>query len=153
MIRDRASQFTGSLDAVFTAEGIRILASPPQAPGANAICERITGTLRQDVLDQLLIVNDHHLRTVLTKYLAHDNIGRTVPSDSSPAQADAGPPEPANLAEHPIRRKQVPGGLTHEYYVAALPAPHATEKRRPPSTRISERGRRCRASCRSVVTG
>ena len=25
------------------------------------------------------------------------------------------------LAEHPIRRKQVLGGLTHEYYIAALP--------------------------------
>ena len=31
--RDRAGQFTGSFDAVFTAEGIRILRSPPQAPG------------------------------------------------------------------------------------------------------------------------
>jgi hypothetical protein len=40
LIRDRAGQFTGSFDAVFTAEGIRILASPPQAPRANAICER-----------------------------------------------------------------------------------------------------------------
>src|SRR5690242_5433601 len=32
LIRDRAGQFTDSFDAVFTAEGIRILASPPQAP-------------------------------------------------------------------------------------------------------------------------
>lgn len=32
LIRDRAGQSTGSFDAVFTAEGIRILASPPQAP-------------------------------------------------------------------------------------------------------------------------
>ena len=39
LIRDRAGQFTTSFDAVFTAEGIRILASPPQAPRANAICE------------------------------------------------------------------------------------------------------------------
>jgi putative transposase len=43
LIRDRAGQFTSSLDAVFTAEGIRILASPPQAPRANAICERMLG--------------------------------------------------------------------------------------------------------------
>jgi len=40
LIRDRAGQFTSSFDTVFTAEGIRILASPPQAPRANAICER-----------------------------------------------------------------------------------------------------------------
>ena len=58
LIRDRAGQFTGSFDAVFTAEGIRILASPPQAPRANAICERIIGTLRRELLDRLLIVND-----------------------------------------------------------------------------------------------
>jgi hypothetical protein len=32
LIRDRAGQFTSSFEAVFTAEGIRILASPPQAP-------------------------------------------------------------------------------------------------------------------------
>jgi hypothetical protein len=38
LIRDRAGQFTGSFGAVFTAEGIRILTSPPQAPRANAIC-------------------------------------------------------------------------------------------------------------------
>jgi putative transposase len=31
LIRDRAGQFTGSFDAVFTADGIRILTSPPQA--------------------------------------------------------------------------------------------------------------------------
>jgi hypothetical protein len=41
LIRDRAGQFTGAFDAVFTADGIRILASPPQAPRANAICEPI----------------------------------------------------------------------------------------------------------------
>src|ERR1035437_5809548 len=36
LIRDRAGQFTSSFDAVFTAEGIRILASPPQAPKARS---------------------------------------------------------------------------------------------------------------------
>src|SRR5215472_13210332 len=47
LIRDRAGQFTSSFDAVLTADGIRVLASPPQAPKANAICERIIGTLRR----------------------------------------------------------------------------------------------------------
>jgi hypothetical protein len=51
LIRDRAGQFTGSFDAVFTVEGIRILRSPPQAPRANAICERMIGTLRRELLD------------------------------------------------------------------------------------------------------
>ena len=47
LIRDRAGQFTGAFDAVFQAEAIRIVPSPPQAPRANAICERMIGTLRR----------------------------------------------------------------------------------------------------------
>ena len=117
---DRAGQFTGSFDAVFQAEGIRILASPPQAPRANAICERIIGTLRRELLDRLLIVNEHHLRQVLTEYLQHYNTARPhrALGQLAPAQADTRPPQ-INLAEHRIRRKQVLGGLTHEYQVAA----------------------------------
>ena len=120
LIRDRAGQFTGSFDAVFTAERIRILASPPQAPRANAICERVIGTLRRELFDRLLIVNEHHLRRVLTDYLRHYNTARPHRSlgQLAPAQAHTPPPQ-INLAEHRIRRKQVLGGLTHEYQIAA----------------------------------
>jgi hypothetical protein len=128
LIRDRAGQVTSSFDAVFTAEGIRILASPPQAPRANAICERVIGTLRREVLDRLLIVNERHLRRVLTEYLRHYNTARPHRSlgQLTPAQADSRPPDLVNLAEHRIGRKQILGGLTHEYYMAALPPSTAT---------------------------
>jgi putative transposase len=107
-------------DAVFTAEGIRILASPPQAPKANAICERIIGTLRRELLDRLLTVNEYHLRWALTEYLRHYNEARPHRSlgQLAPAQAPIRPPV-INLAEHRIRRKQILGGLTHEYQIAA----------------------------------
>ena len=105
---------------MFQADGIRILASPPQAPRANAICERIIGTLRRELFDRLLIVNEHHLRQVLTEYLRHYNAARPhrAPGQLAPAQAHTRPPQ-INLAEHRIRRKQVLGGLTHEYQSAA----------------------------------
>ena len=90
LIRDRAGQFTGAFDAVFTADGIRILASPPQAPRANVICDRIIGTLRREPLDRVLIVNEHHLRRVLTEYLVHYNAARPHRSlgQLTPTQAD-----------------------------------------------------------------
>ena len=120
VLRDRAGQFTNSFDAVFTAAGVRILVSPPQAPRANAICERMIGTLRREVLGRLLIVSEHHLREVLTEYLRPYNTARPhrALDQLAPAQAHRRPPE-INLAEHQIRRKQVLGGLTHEYQIAA----------------------------------
>ena len=69
----------------------------------------------------MLIVNEHHLRRVLTEYLLHYNDARPHRSlgQLTPAQADTHPPEPVNLAESRIRRKQILCGLTPEYYVAA----------------------------------
>jgi transposase InsO family protein len=105
---------------VLATEGISILASPPQAPRANAICGRIIGALRREVPGRLLIVNEHHLRQVLTEYLRHYTTARPhrALGQLAPAQADTQPPQ-INLAEHRIRRRQVPGGLTHEYQIAA----------------------------------
>jgi transposase InsO family protein len=76
LLRDRDSRFTRGFDAVFTADGIRILTSPPRAPRANAICERMIGTLRRELLDRILIVNERHLRQILTTYLHHFNEAR-----------------------------------------------------------------------------
>ena len=120
LIRDRAGQFTASFDAVFQADGIRILASPPQAPRANAICERVIGTLRRELFDRLLIINEHHLHRVLTEYLRHYNAARPhrALGQLAPAQAGTRPLE-INLAEHRIRRKQVLSGLIYEYQIAA----------------------------------
>jgi putative transposase len=120
LVRDRAGQFTDSVDAVFTAVGIRILLSPPHAPGGNAVCERMIGTLRRELFDRLLIVNEHHLRRVMAEYLLHYNTYRPhrTLGQLPPAQARARPPQ-IDLAEHRVRRKQVLGGLTHEYQIAA----------------------------------
>jgi putative transposase len=51
LVRDRGLNFTASFDAVFQAAGTRIVRSAVQAPRMNAICERLVGTLRQELLD------------------------------------------------------------------------------------------------------
>ena len=76
LIRDRGSNFTASFDAVFLAAGTRILVGVIQAPRMNAICERLVGTLRREVLDRALIHGEAHLHAVLTEYQKHYNTAR-----------------------------------------------------------------------------
>jgi transposase InsO family protein len=80
----------------------------------------VIGTLRRELSGRLLIVNERHPRQVLTDYLRHYNTARPhrTLGQLAPAQAGTRPPQ-INLAEHRVRRKQVLGGLTHEYQIAA----------------------------------
>jgi transposase InsO family protein len=66
LLRDRDWRYTRSFDAVFEADDVEILLSPPRAPRANAICERVVGTLRREILDRILIYNEAHAHAVLT---------------------------------------------------------------------------------------
>jgi len=122
LIRDRGSNFTASFDAVFQAAGTRILCTAVQAPRMNAICERLVGTLRREILDRVLILGEGHLRAVLAEYQVHYNtarphqgIAQRVPNGSH----DGGHRTVADLGRRRILRKPVLGGLINEYARAA----------------------------------
>ena len=76
LVRDRGPDFTTSFDAVFQAAGTRILRTAVQAPRMNAICERLVGTLRRELLGRVLILGEGHLRAVLAEYQVHYNTAR-----------------------------------------------------------------------------
>jgi len=42
----------------------------------NAICERLIGTLRRELLDRSLILGEAHLRAILAEYQQHYNTAR-----------------------------------------------------------------------------
>lgn len=115
------SQFTDTFDAVFADADLRVLESPPQAPKANAHCERIIGTLRRELLDRIFILNEQHLRRTLTRYLEHYNTSRPRRGigQLAPSQAETGPPTPIDLANHRVHRRTIPGGLISEYQIAS----------------------------------
>ncbi|MFD9950224.1 integrase core domain-containing protein [Nonomuraea sp. NPDC059023] len=73
VIHDRVPLFTVAFREAFTADGLRIITMPPRAPRMNAICERVIGTLRRELLDRMLILSERHLALVLRECLIHYN--------------------------------------------------------------------------------
>jgi putative transposase len=88
----------------------------------NAICERLVGTLRREILDRVLILGEDHLRAVLALYQMHYNtarphqgIAQRIPHD----ERDFGHLTVPDLDHTRIVRKPVLGGLINEYARAA----------------------------------
>ena len=120
LLRDRGSKFTASFEAVL-ATGTRIVCAAIQAPRMNAICERLVGTLRRELLDRLLILSEQHLPAVLTEYQAHYNTAR--PHQGTAQRVRVGEHDATHTTVTDIDTsrpaKGVLGGLINEYAYAA----------------------------------
>ncbi len=118
LLHDRDSKFTASFDEVFASEGVRVIRTPVRAPNANAFCERWVGTARAECLDWVLVFGRRHLEQVLRAYVRHYNEARPHRGlGLSMPRGDRPPDTPLNVGD--VRRRDVLGGLIHEYGVAA----------------------------------
>ena len=118
LIRDRDAKFTAAFDAIFTAIDVRIIRTPVRSPRANAIAERFVGSIRRELLDRMLIVNQRHAAAVLREYEHHYNGHR--PHRSLGQAAPLRPlPDRTRTEINNVRRHDRLGGLLHEYQQVA----------------------------------
>jgi transposase InsO family protein len=114
LIRDRDRAYGPDFPARAVGLGIRTILTPVRAPRANAVAERLVGTLRRECFDHLIVLNERHLRAVLTECAAFDNAAR--PHRTPGLET----PQPARRPQHgPIRASPILGGLHHVYERAA----------------------------------
>jgi putative transposase len=118
LLRDRDSKFTAAFDAVFTAAGIDVIRTPPQAPRANSFAERWVGTVRRECTDRMLIASETHLTSVLREYTAHYNGHRPHRSLNQRPPNCPGQVVVASSTGR-IRRRPILSGLINEYSQAA----------------------------------
>ena len=84
-----------------------MLKSPPRSPMANAICERVIGTIRRECLDWLIPLSESHLRSILKSWIPHYNTAR-------PHMAlGPGVPDPPAAMQSPLQL-QIPTSLARK---------------------------------------
>jgi putative transposase len=85
-----------------------------RAARANAIAERFVGSIRRELLDRTLIINQRHAATVLGEYQHHYNSHR--PHRTLGQAAPLRPvPQRTTSETNTIRRRDRLGGLLREY--------------------------------------
>lgn len=119
LVHDRDAKYSGPFDEVFRNEGTEVIRTPVRAPRANAFAERWVRTVRAECLDWMLVRGRRHLERVLRAYASHYNGRRPHRSLrlATPERSGSAPSAPVNLTR--LLRREILGGLIHEYDRAA----------------------------------
>jgi len=129
LIHDRDSIFSADLDASLARFGLKVIRTPLRSPQANALCERLIGTLRRECLDWIIPLSEGHLNETLAEWRSHYNCGRPH-SSLGPGIPDSPSKPPVRLQLHRHRFERpttviagsVLNGLHHEYHAYARAA-------------------------------
>ena len=84
-----------------------------QAANANALAERWIRSVREECLDKFVVLGEGHLQRVLTAYLASYNYAR--PHQGIEQQCPV-PLVGSTARDGPIERRDLLGGVLHDYY-------------------------------------
>jgi putative transposase len=118
LLRDHDAKFTRLFDDVFSSEGGQVLRTPIRAPKANAYAERWVQAVRAECLDWTLVVGRRHLLRLLRGYVRHYNEQRPH-RGLALAVPDAEERQSPHVNPREVRRRDVLGGLIHEYHEVA----------------------------------
>jgi putative transposase len=112
LLRDQDSVYSVTFQHRIKNLGMEEVKIAPHSPWQNPYCERLIGSIRRDVLDHVIVLNDQHLGRVLTAYISYYHRYRTHLSleMDCPQPRAVEPPEAGKVVALP----EV-GGLHHHY--------------------------------------
>ena len=122
LIHDRDSIFSKEVDQRVRHMGLHVIETPVRTPVANAICERVLGTMRRECLDFVIPLNKRHLYGILKEWVTHYNEGQPhmslgpgmpLPPISLPSPLQGHQHQLPKA--HRVEGRSILGGLHHEY--------------------------------------
>ena len=89
-----------------------------RSPWQNGVAERWVGSIRRELLDHVIVMNERHLRRLVRDYVRYYNEDQThmALGKQTPVMRTVAPPVPISAKVRALPRL---GGLHHRYEVAA----------------------------------
>ena len=112
LIRDRDQVYGERFSRQARTLEIRETVTAPRSPWQNAYAERVIGSIRRECLDHVVVIDERHLREILSKYVDYYNRTRTHLSLTKDAPEPRGVQPPSQGRVVGVPRV---GGLHHEY--------------------------------------
>jgi len=112
LLRDRDSIYGAAFQNRVGNLGIAEVKIAPCSPWHNPYCERVIGSIRRECLNDIIVLDEQHLRRVLQSYVNYYHTWRTHRSLAMDA------PEPRVIelpAVGPVRKLPEVGGFHHHY--------------------------------------
>jgi len=112
LLRDRDASYGPVFRDHVRVMGITEVITAPRSPWQNPYVERLIGSIRRECLDHIIVLNEHHLRGVLSRYFQYHHTARThlALNKDCPHPRRVQPPSAGRIIAFP----QV-GGLHHRY--------------------------------------
>jgi putative transposase len=113
LLHDRDTKFTRAFDALLKDSGVNPIVLPARSPNLNAYCERFVRSIKEEALDQMMMLGERSLYYTIQQYLAHYHYERNHQGLAN--QLIAAEPD---IRSHggQVRRRERLGGLLSYYY-------------------------------------
>jgi transposase InsO family protein len=77
LLRDRDAIYGSQFQRRVESTGIAEVQTAPRSPWQNAFVERLIGSIRRDCLNHVIVLNERHLKRILTRYFDYYHRWRT----------------------------------------------------------------------------
>ena len=119
LIFDRATNFNIDVVSTIKSFGIEPKRTSFRSPWQNGVAERFVGSCRRDLLDHIIVVNERHLRHLMTEYIRYYHEDRTHLGLEKQTPACRTPAKGTSSAMNRVISMPRLGGLHHRYNLAA----------------------------------
>ena len=117
LIFDRATNFSEEVADTIKSFEIEPKRTSFRSPWQNGVAERFVGSCRRDLLDHVIVLNERHLKRLMTEYLRYYHDDRTHLGLAK--QTPAGRMAAFDVGKRKVVSMPRLGGLHHRYDLAA----------------------------------